>query len=366
MRVLIAPDTFGGTLTAVEAANAIAEGWARRCPDDVLDRAPLADGGPGFVDVVATSLGGERVAVLTSGPWGEHVTGEVVMVATEESLTAYIESAQAVGLHLVPRDRRDPRLTSSAGMAALLRAAVDGGATRIVVGLGGTSTNDGGRAMLESLGATFTDGVCDLSTPRQLLSGVDLLVATDVDSPLLGPRGATRGFAAQKFAYPDRVLEVELDDMEQQMTLLAASVGRTPDGRDPSVALGSGAGGGLGFALIALGGRRVPGIDTILDSVRLADRIAGADVVVTGEGRFDWQSLRGKVVSGVSAAALTVGRPVVVVAGQVEVGRRELTASGISAAFSVADHVGSVERAMAQPYDSLASLAERVAATWGG
>jgi len=368
MDVLIAPDTFGGTLTAVEAAEAMATGWRRSCPGDTLRLLPLSDGGPGFVPVVAATLGGRLVPVVASGPLGEPVPAEILAVGFD----AYVESAMANGLHLVPRERRDPFVTSTAGVGDLLLAALAEGAKRLVIGLGGSSTNDGGAGMLERLGAVVRRGSdgsvesVDLAPVRSLLAGIDVVVATDVDVPLLGPRGATRGFATQKFADPERVLELDLVALEDRLASWAAAVGRGPDGRDAAVALGSGAAGGLGYALLAVGAARVPGIATVEGIVGLRGHAAAADVVVTGEGSFDWQSLRGKVVSGVAAAAQEAGRPVVVIAGRVEVGRRELTAMGVSAAFSVVEHCGSLEASLAAPAERLADLAERVAATWGG
>lgn len=388
VRVMIAPDSFTGTLSAVEAAGAMADGWLRRCPDDVIVQVPLSDGGPGFVDVIEASRGGRLIDVTVTGPLGEPVAAQFLLVDT----TAYIESAQAVGLHLVPREQRDPGRTTSAGMGDLVRAAVDAGAERIIVGLGGSSVCDAGAGMLVRLGAIARNaagddvsnamlggggavGVVttfDLEPARRLVDGVDLIVASDVDSPLLGARGAAHGFGAQKFADPSRVLPVELDALEQAVAAVSVAVGRRPDGRDPAVALGAGAAGGLGFALLALGGTRVPGIATVLEQVGLRDHIAAADVVVTGEGSFDWQSLRGKVVSGVAAAALEQGRPVVVLAGRVDVGRREYAAIGVSAAFGVVDRpldVAQISGDSAAPINHaglLADLAERAAGTWGG
>jgi glycerate kinase len=201
----------------------------------------------------------------------------------------------------------------------------------------------------------------DLAPVRARLDGVALVAASDVDNPLLGLRGATNGFGPQKGA-PTRRSSCARGALES----FARAVGRRPDGKDPAVALGAGAAGGLGYALLALGAERAPGIATVLDAVGLADRIAAADLVVTGEGAFDWQSLRGKTVSGVAAAALALARPVVVLAGRVEVGRREFTAVGVNAAFAVVDEAGSVDAALAEPAARLADTAARAARTWGG
>ena len=381
MQVLVAPDKFAGTLTAVQAAAAIAEGWRRTSPDDAVVLLPLADGGPGFLDVVETALGGRRAPAVVTGPLREPVAAAVLLVDG----TAYVETAQACGLHLMPEQARDPRRTTSYGVGELIALAVAEGATTVVLGLGGSATSDGGAGLLAALGATAegpegldvtallsegTSGLrsahrVDLGPARRAVEGVRLVAASDVDNPLLGLRGAANGFARQKGADDAAVMEIE-GDLEH----LVAVLGRRPDGKDPAVALGAGAAGGLGYALLHLGAERVPGIATVLETVRFPDRVREADVVVTGEGSFDWQSLRGKVVSGVAEAALAEGRGCVVLAGRVEVGRREYAATGVSGAYAVVDHLAEQglppEAALDDPAARLADLAERAARTWGG
>jgi len=378
MRVLIAPDKFAGTLTAVEAAAAIAEGWRRTAPADQLVEVPLADGGPGFVDVLHAALGGELVDVRVSGPLGEPVDAEVLVVAG----TAYVESAQACGLHLVP-EPRDPRATTTYGVGELLLAARDAGALRVVVGLGGSGTNDAGAGLLAALGARAVDvdgadvtdlmrrgggglrriAAVDLRPALVAVAGLELVVASDVDNPLLGLRGATNGFGPQKGADDATVME-----LEGSLESFARAVGRRADGKDPAVALGAGAAGGLGYAVLHLGAARVPGIATVLDTVDLAGHVGRADLVLTGEGAFDWQSLHGKVVSGVAEAALAQGRGCVVLAGRVDVGRREYLAVGVSGAYAVLDDLRDrglpADEAFAHPAARLADLAERAARTW--
>ncbi len=379
MRVVVAPDSFTGTLTAVEAAAAICRGWRRTAPDDDLVEVPLSDGGPGFVDVLHASLGGALHRCTVRGPVGARVEASVLLVGS----TAYVEVAQACGLHLVPADMRDPRRTTTAGVADLIQHAVDADARRIVVGLGGTGTTDAGAGMLGALGARAYDaggadvterllhgggglrGIdrVDLAPARADLEGIRLVIASDVDVPLLGLRGAANGFARQKGADDAAVME-----LEGSLESFAAAVGRAPDGKDPAVALGAGAAGGLGYALLHLGATRVPGIATVLDTVGLAERISGADLVVTGEGSFDWQSLRGKVVAGVAEAALAQGRGCVVLAGRVEVGRREYAATGVSGAYGVVEHLRDQgldpSLALDDPAERLADLAARAARTW--
>ena len=374
VRVLIAPDSFGGTLSAVEAADAIAAGWRAGAPDVELDLAPVSDGGPGFVDVLLTSLGGELGTVTVTGPLGEPV--EAAFLLDRE--TGYVESAQACGLHLVPPDRRDPTLTTTYGVGQLLRAALAAGARRLVVGLGGSGTNDGGAGMLTALGVRLEDAAgtglppgaaalvdlarADASGLDARLADVDLVAATDVDNPLLGRFGATAMYGAQKGASP-----ADLQLLEAALAHYADALGRAlPGARSVTDAAGAGAAGGLGYAVLVLGGRRESGIGLVLEQARLIERIAAARLVVTGEGSYDRQSLRGKATSGVAAAAQVAGLPCLVLAGRVEVGRREMAAAGVAAAYSLVDETGSVQVAQAHAGEELARLAERVARQWSG
>ena len=372
MRVLIAPDDFKGTLSAVEAAEAIAIGWRSHAPDDTLTLIPMSDGGPGFVRAVSTVLGGDIAPVGLRGPMGETAIGMVLMVDG----TGYVESAHGCGLALVHPDRRDARAATSYGVGQLIAAAIDSGARRIVVGLGGTASTDGGAGMLAALGATARDAAgspialeaggaalagvvtVDLAPARARVADVEIVVASDVDSPLLGSRGAARGFAAQKGAD-----DAAVEELEAALTSYSRAIGRRADGKDPAVALGAGAGGGLGYGLMLLGGRRVPGIETVMGVLGLEAAIGASDLVITGEGCFDWQSLRGKVVSGVAAAALHQGRPVVVLAGRVEVGKREYVALGITEAHA-ASADGDVPATPAEAARALAERAARVASQW--
>ncbi|NYE38877.1 glycerate kinase [Nocardioides cavernae] len=358
MRVLIAPDKFAGTLTAVQAAEAIAAGWRRHAPDDELDLAPMADGGPGFVDVLHVALGGRLDAVTVGGPHGTPVPA-VVLRAGE---TAYVESAQAVGLHLVSGS---PETASSRGVGELVLAAVEGGATTVVVGLGGSGTTDGGAGVLSALGAVADgdlDGGAaglasvtsvDLSAARARLEGVTLVAASDVDSPLTGLFGAAKTFGPQKGIAEERIAVVD-----GWLEGFAAATDRRT-----SLEKGAGAAGGIGYALLALGATREPGIGLVASAVALADRARSADLVVTGEGAFDFSSRAGKVPYGVAAIASEALRPCVALAGQVLVGSREMRALGIESAYSLVELVGE-ERAFAVPADALADLAARVARTW--
>ena len=359
MRVLVAPDKFSGTLTAVEAAEAIAEGWRRRAPDDELDLAPMADGGPGFVDVLHAALGGELHVVTVEAVHGEQVPATVLRVGD----TAYVESSQSCGLHLMPDGGAE--FATTTGVGELVLAAVDGGATTVVVGLGGSGTNDGGAGLLATLGAT-SDGILDcgpvcfgdlstvdLAPARERLAGVELVMASDVDNPLTGLFGATKTYGPQKGITEDRIAEV--DGWLEQLAVATD--------RRRSLEKGAGAAGGLGFALLCLGARRAPGIELVVDAVRLAERARAADLVVTGEGAFDFSSRSGKVPYGVAEVAAQALRPCVALAGQVLVGSREMRALGVESAYSMVEAYGE-ERSLADAAGTLADLAERVARTW--
>jgi glycerate kinase len=288
--------------------------------------------------------------------------------------TAYVESAQACGLHHLTAEERDPKVTTSYGVGLLLAAAVAAGARRVVVGLGGSATNDGGAGMYAALGGPPL-GADGLALPYggaalaacaglggvPALRGAELVLASDVDNPLLGLHGASAVYGPQKGA--DRADVLLLDGALQTW---AEVLVRDLPGCPPDLATlpGGGAAGGLGAAFLALGGRREPGIDMVRRLVGLDGALAEADLVVTGEGSFDFQSLRGKVVSGVAAAALARGIPCLVLAGQVRVGRREMGAAGIDAAYSLAEHAGSVDDALRRPAEALRSLAARVAREW--
>ncbi|MEJ8277387.1 glycerate kinase [Pseudonocardia spirodelae] len=369
MRIVVAPDSFGGTLSAREAAEAIAEGWRRGAPGADVRIVPLADGGTGFAEVLHTALGGTVHEREVTGPLGDPVTGSWLRVGD----TAYLECASACGLHHVPREDRVPgvaRTATTHGVGELLADARDAGVTRAVVGLGGSATTDGGAGMLAALGAVPVDDdglplppggaaldCCARLDGRPDLGGMELVAASDVDNPLLGRHGAAAVFGPQKGA--DDAAVAELDTALARFADVLAGLA----GRDVREIPAAGAAGGLGAALLALGARVESGAGLVRELVGLDAELDSADVVVTGEGSFDWQSLRGKLITAVARGAADRGTPCVVLAGQVSVGRREAGAAGVDAAFGVADEVG-VEASMADPAGTLAGLAARVAPRW--
>lgn len=365
MRVLIAPDAFAGTLSAPEAARAISEGWRRSAVDDAVTAAPMADGGPGFVDVLHAALGGELVEITVRTPLGDDVAVTILHVAE----TAYVESAQACGLHLAATP--EPLRSSTYGVGQAIASAVERGARTVVVGLGGSATNDGGAGMLAALGATADRPLdagpaalagitaADLTPARMRMDGIEIVIAADVEVTLLGMFGATKTFGPQKGLSEPEIIRV--DGILDQWVV--ATCGTTPAERRPADAKGAGAAGGLGFALMLLGGRVVSGIDLVTEAVGLAGLAKTHDLVVTGEGTYDFSSRSGKAVYGVATVAAAAARPCIVLAGQVSVASREMRAMGVESAYSVVDLVG-LDAAMDAPFDSLAALAERVARTW--
>jgi len=350
LRLLIAPDSYGDTLTAVEAAGAIAAGWNRVRPGDRLIVAPQSDGGPGFVDVLAGRVG-ERRAVQVCGPLTDEVRAEWVLDSA--SGTAYLECAQACGLALLggPPTPATALAAQTRGVGRLIDAALDAGAARIVVGLGGSASTDGGRGLIEELGG--------LQIARQRLAGVELIAACDVEHPLLGPWGAARVFGPQKGADPDTVAA-----LEERLAAWAAELDAAA-GRSVSAESGAGAAGGIGAALLALGGRCESGASIIAEHTDLARDLAVVDLAITGEGKFDDQSLRGKVVGALAAAARSAQVPLVVLAGQVTLDEPTCHAAGILAACAVSDYAGSVRLAQADPANQLMGLASQVAARLG-
>lgn len=369
MRVVLAPDGFGGSMSARQAADALARGWRAAAPHDELLLLPLSDGGPGFVEVLAAARPGATLETLVvEDPLGRPVPAAWLLDGT----TAWVESAQACGLHLLAEHERDPSRTSTYGVGQVVTAALQAGARRVVVGLGGSATNDGGAGMLAALGLAPVDAdgrplppgglalaraarVEGRGDPR--LADVDLVAASDVEAPLLGLHGASAVFGPQKGASRADVLALD------------AALERWADVLEPALGVrvrelpGSGAAGGLGAALLALGARREPGLPMVAEAVGLADAVERADLVVTGEGRYDATSIRGKVVGGVAALATASAVPCLVLAGQVAVGRREAAAAGVDAAYAVVDACG-LEASLADPAGELAALAARVAREW--
>lgn len=372
MKLVIAPDSFKESLSAEQVASAIADGWRSVYPQADIHLCPMADGGEGTVDAVLAATGGERRELSVRGPLGQPVQAHWGWL---ENGQAVIEMAAASGLHWVEPAQRDARITTSYGTGELILAALDAGARRIILGIGGSATNDGGAGVLEALGARLLDGqgqplaaggAALASLQRIELDGLDprlaqveILVAADVDNPLCGPRGASHVFGPQKGA---SVAQVEQLDraLGHYADVMAAALGE--DVRDVP---GVGAAGGLGFAARAvLGARFRPGIELVAELSGLAQAVQGADLVITGEGRLDGQSLHGKTPVGVARIAQAAGVPVIALAGSLGEGYQRLYEAGIDAAFSLAPGPVTLEQAMRDAHVQLQSRAADIARLW--
>jgi glycerate 2-kinase len=350
MQVLVAPDCYGDSLSAVEAAAAIATGWTRSRPGDRFMIAPQSDGGPGFVEVLASRLGRTR-RLRVSGPLDDTVNAEWMF--DRRSFTAYLECAQACGLALLggPPTPETALAAHSRGVGQLIAEALRAGAKRIVVGLGGSACTDGGQGMIAELGG--------LDAARQRLADAELIAASDTEYPLVGPWGAARMFGPQKGADTATVAALELRLEAWALELEAVA------GRDVGAEPGAAAAGGIGAGLLALGGRCESGAEIIAEHTHLADDLEAADMIVTGEGRFDEQSLHGKVVGFLADSARPLGIPVIVLAGQVGLENPTVRSAGIMSALSMAEYAGSVRLAQADAANQLMGLASQVAERLG-
>ena len=372
-RVVVAPDKFKGSLTAAEVTAAVAAGLVRGGFIGEIEALPVADGGDGTV-AAAVAAGFRRVELGVRGPVGKNVTASYALLGD----TAVIEAAQACGLALLAPGCLAPLTATSRGVGELILTAARMGAKRIVLGVGGVATSDGGAGLLQALGARLTDvkgrelppggaalarlAVLDLARLRDL-SGVEFLLASDVDNPLLGPSGAATVYGPQKGASPGEVRLLEAG-LRRWADIAEAALGGPAPVRD---APGAGAAGGLGFAaMLFLGARMRPGIELLLELASFGSRLDGARLVITGEGSLDAQTLHGKAPVGVAraAAAHDPAVPVIAVAGRCTLTQDELRAAGIARAYVLSDLEPDLERSIAHGGPLLERLAERITADW--
>jgi glycerate kinase len=377
MRIVVAPDKFKGSLPAAEVAAAVAAGLRAVAGDAEILAMPVADGGDGTVDA-AVAAGFERVPVTAAGPDGEPVRASYA----RRGDVAVVELACVCGLALLPAGRRAPLTASSFGAGEVLRAALDAGARQVVLGVGGSASTDGGAGMLAALGARVlgADGepVGREVAGRRVAGGADLelvaaldlaglhpafrsgeaslTLAADVDNPLTGLDGAAAVYGPQKGASPAEVARLDAG-LERWAAVVAATVGK-----EWSAAPGGGAAGGVGFAAMAvLGARMQPGIELVLELTGLEARLAGADLVITGEGSLDGQSLAGKAPVGVARAAARHGVPVVAVAGRNTLTGAELAAAGIAAVYPLTAVEPDLERCQAEAAALLYRVGQMIA-----
>jgi len=374
MHVLVAPDKFKGSLTAAEVAGHIVTGLRRVAGEDVTTASvPVADGGDGTLDA-AFAAGFERVPVRASGPTGEPVDAAYARRGEK----AVVELASVCGLAMLPGGRREALRASSFGVGEVIGAAMDAGCARIVLAVGGSASTDGGAGMLQALGAQVRDGAgaplargggalrearsLDLSGLHPAVGRTEFILASDVDNPLYGPQGAAAVYGPQKGASPADVAVLD-EGLRQWAAVAAAAGGAGGAGREAEP--GAGAAGGVGFgALAVLGAVLRPGIGLILGLTGFAGEVAAADLVITGEGSLDEQTLRGKAPAGVAAAARDRGVPVLAIAGRVSLTADRLAAAGIARAYALSDIEPDPARCMAAAGPLLEELAGRVARDW--
>jgi glycerate kinase len=356
--ILFAPDSFKGSLTSVEVARALAEGWSRARPEDGILLAPLADGGEGTIVAIAAAGGWEWRTSAAHDPIGRAVDARWLQSA--DGRRAVVELAEASGLSRLTPAERDPMGASTRGTGEVLRAAIDAGAREITLGIGGSATNDGGGGILAALGAEVGEDRVDLSGLDRRLAEVDLRIACDVTNPLLGERGAAATYGPQKGGTPAQVAELDRRLARFADALEAAS------GRRERESPGAGAAGGTGFGLLSLADRfrsleLVPGIDVVMAAADFDGKLARADLVITGEGRIDAQTAFGKTALGVARRAVAAGRPCIAVGGGVTPEGIEALASLGVVVVPVVERPQTVEEAMAAGTAPLIRCGERIA-----
>jgi glycerate 2-kinase len=360
LRILIAPDSYKGSLSALETANAMEKGLRRAFPDLIAVKAPIADGGEGTVEALVTATGGNILHETVQGPLGEPVKANWGILG--DGATAVIEMAAASGLPLVAQGRRDPRLTYTYGVGRLIKAALDHKLSKIIIGLGGSATNDGGAGMASALGARFLNRAgedlplggaalaelvdIDLSGLDPRLPTTEIVVACDVDNPLCGPRGASAVYGPQKGATPEMI--AELDSALSNYAEVASRV----TGKDVADSPGAGAAGGLGAGLMFFTEAAMrPGVEIVLEAVNFAKLAQEADLVVTGEGRTDFQTAFGKAPVGVATVAKKFNKVVVCLSGGLGQGADDVLNHGIDAIMSVIPRPMTLQECMDSAYE---------------
>jgi glycerate 2-kinase len=375
MKIVIAPDSFKESLSAMEVATEIEAGFREIFPLAEYRKMPAADGGEGTVEAMIAASSGQRIEVTVSGPLGEPVHAFYGLLGhSATAVTAVIEMASASGLALVLPSLRNPLITSSHGTGEMIRSALDAGARRFILGIGGSATNDGGAGMLQALGVHLRDAngdeigaggaelarlaSIDCSNLDPRLKGCIVEVACDVDNPLIGPSGASATFGPQKGATPEMVKQLD-DSLRHYAEIIARDLGRSV-----AEVPGSGAAGGMGAAMLAfLDGRLRPGSEIVTEAIGLAAALADADLVITGEGRIDTQSIRGKTPVGVARVARARGVPVIGLGGCLDADSSVVHLHGIDAVFSAVRNVCTVDEALREAAFNVRSAARNIAAT---
>lgn len=372
MKIVIAPDSYKESLSATEVAQAIEKGFREVFPDAQYVSVPVADGGEGTVEAMIAATHGSAHSALVTGPLGEKVNANWGM--SGDGKTAFIEMAAASGLALVPPEKRNPLITTSRGTGELILQALDSGASNIIIGIGGSATNDGGAGMVQALGAKLCDangteigyGGGSLNTLNTIdVSGLDprikhcaIRVACDVTNPLVGEQGASRIFGPQKGATEPLILELDRN-LAHYADIIKKSLGV-----DVKNVPGAGAAGGMGAALMAfLGAELKSGIEIVTQALNLEEHIHDCTLVVTGEGRIDSQSIHGKVPVGVANVAKKYHKPVIGIAGSLTRDVGVVHQYGIDAVFSVLTSIGTLEEAFRGAFDNIYRASRNIAAT---
>ena len=370
MKIVIAPDSFKESLTALEVAEAIEAGLKKVLPDAEYVKVPMADGGEGTVQSLVDATEGRLISAEVRAPLGNKVRAEFGL--SGDGRTAIIEMAAASGLHLVPSEKRNPLHTTSYGTGELIKAALDQGVSKIILGIGGSATNDGGVGMLQALGAKFNDnqqqelgyGGAELSRLQHIdLSGLDprlqqleIEVACDVDNPLCGEHGASATFGPQKGATAAMVSQLD------QALAHFAEISKYQLGIEIADIAGAGAAGGMGGGLLLLPNASLkPGVQIVVDAVNLAQQLQDADLVITGEGRIDGQTVHGKTPIGVAKAAKRFNKPVIAISGCLREDYEAVYQHGIDAVFPIITQLGTLEATLANARKNLISTAQNIA-----
>ena len=368
---VLAPDSFKESMTAQQACQAMQRGLQCVFPDSVYIQVPMADGGEGTVDALVAAAQGEISSCIVSGPLIEQKI-ETYLGLIDSAQTAVIEMAKANGIHLIEPALRNPLRTSTFGTGEMIKLALDQGVSKIIIGLGGSVTNDAGMGMAQALGVRFlnTQGLevaqgggqlhqisqIDISQLDPRLQHVEIVIASDVNNPLCGELGASRVFGPQKGASPEMVQQLDrnlsyfADLVKSQLKL------------DYANAAGAGAAGGLGFGLMAFAGAKIrSGVEIIIEETRLAEKIAQADYVLTGEGGIDFQTQFGKTPFGVAQVAQKLNKPVIACAGSIGEGLQALYSEGFTAIFGIVEGVCDLEAALKHGEQNLERTCENIA-----
>lgn len=370
MRILIAPDSFKESMTAKEAADAIEIGIRKVMPDAVCVKVPMADGGEGTTQSLVDATNGQLFQIEVLGPLGDPVTASFGLFG--DGKTAVLEMASASGMQLIPHDQRNPLFTTTYGTGQLIKAALDKGAKHLVIGIGGSATNDGGAGMFQALGGRLLDKdgyelpygggsldrlhTIDASNLDPRLKDVTVEVACDVNNPLTGENGASHVFGPQKGATPEMVERLD-SNLKHYAKIIKEQLGKDVD-QIP----GAGAAGGLGAGLIAfLSAKLIKGVELVIQHTKLEQQMAGVDFIITGEGRIDGQTVFGKTIFGISTLAQKHNLPVIALVGCIGKGAEAMYEHGVTAMFSILSVSCTVETALQMGRENLIKTSENIA-----